>query len=374
MAAGELTAVPEPHDSSADPAPERRSEVRAGELAEASELEKSTLSKVALANEELSNRADQHMAVPVAILVEQRDRAIAELERVRHEADRRQAEFTQEQDAFIAFLMVEHEQKVAEVTKQLRATYDRLKRLGALSEAAPSAFGQGSSPPPSSGHDVRGRLDDAETRLILLNEQLREAYREVDEARAETQRIADERDDARKGLDDLRAEIHEHMLTVHYETADLHRQLDDAYRALENARDEARDDMHRLTEQLDAARRELDERREEVRRLRERARAQPGMDMRQSRPPPPPGSYDLETARDENHGLRKQLIDAKREISRVSRELQVVRRPLALPGTPPPSEPGPFRKSTWPGGVAAQKPTAAVELGVVRKRPRNRDR
>lgn len=301
------------------------------------EINRRAATRIAQANGELQSKAADLMALPIAMLAEQRDRAIAELEYSRAEAERQRNGLLEEQDAFITFLMAEHEAKVAELTDQLKAASSQVKRLGALQPASSAgaevkeAKAERANVPRPTTPNVERQLADAEQRLAALQEQLQEAYREVDEVRAETNKMVEERDEAVEAAERLRAEYHDQLQSAREEIYELQRQNDEAGRRLEDARDEARDEMYRVAEQLDTARRELDERRAEVRRLRERLGEGKGEAQRYSQPPPPPGSYELELARDEGKSLRKQLIDTKRELSRLARELEVARGGQSAP-------------------------------------------
>jgi uncharacterized coiled-coil DUF342 family protein len=145
-------------------------------------------------------------------------------------------------------------------------------------------------------------------------------------------------------VDDVRLVLQQEVDTARDEAFAIQTKLDEGNRLLEDARDQARDEAFRFTEELDELRREHDERLAEVRRLRERL-AQLTDGARASLPPPPAAAAELDASRTDNQLLRKQLIDAKRELSRVSRELELsqmrrVPRPTPVPGrgTPVPGQ------------------------------------
>jgi chromosome segregation ATPase len=152
-----------------------------------------------------------------------------------------------------------------------------------------------------------------------LKQLLEAAQAEVEDTRADAVRLQEERDDAIRATDDLRLELVGDVETARDETFELQTQLDETHRQLEDVRDEARDEAYRASEEKSELQRELDERTDEVRRLRARL-ANLTTEIRPSQPPPPAALKQLEAARAENQTLRKQLIDAKRELSRASRE------------------------------------------------------
>jgi uncharacterized coiled-coil DUF342 family protein len=106
------------------------------------------------------------------------------------------------------------------------------------------------------------------------------------------------------------------------DVVELKWQLGEAHRKLEDAHDEAREEAYRLTEELDEARRDLDERLEELRRLRARlAEADEELHTR----PLPSVAKQLEIVRGEVRGLRRNLIEARREQSRLAHQLDLCR-------------------------------------------------
>jgi chromosome segregation ATPase len=297
------------------------------------------------------------MALPVALLAEQRNRVLAELERVQHELQQQRTVLLEEHDAFIAFLMTEHETKLGDLSRELDSANERVARKEALL-GAPVAR----STEPAVESNLAARTQEIEERVLVLQEQLQDAFREVDEARAESARLQEERDESIRAIDDVQTEMADRIDAARDEAFELERQRDEADRRVQDIVDEARDEMFRLTEELDTAKREIDERRAEVRRLRERIDEMTG-DVRHSRPPPPPGSAELDLARNEITSLRKQLIEAKRELSRVRRELDAGRTaPPGRPRLPSPassrSGSAPPRKSTLTGVPAVSNEAA----------------
>ena len=324
-----------------------------GRALDAQEIERRAAAQIASANREVRAKTDQMLSLPIVMLTEQRDQALRALEAARAEGERQRAALTEEQDNFIAYLMEEQEAKVLELERELSVANERLTRQEALLPGGPPPSANmrptPTEPIPAFSGDVKQRLDDAETRVLMLQEQLQEAYRDVDEARGETVRMQEERDEAIRGTDEVRADIADQIQAVRDEAFGLQRQLDEANRRVEDARDEVRDEMYRLNEQLDTARRELDERREEVRRLRDRIAEEQSEAPRFSQPPPAPGRYDLEVARAEAKNLRKQLIDSKRDLVRITRELEMQR---ANQGRGRPSSPEALRASGPPSNTA----------------------
>jgi chromosome segregation ATPase len=271
------------------------------------ETENAAEQAIKAANEEFRVQTDELLALPISILVQQRDAALRALGQAREQVRKERGALVAEQDNFITFLMEEQEKKVRPLQKELEEAKAQLERQTVLSLRADS-----SEPPPS------------EAAVRLLEERLRTAQEEIEEARADACRLQEERDEALRSIDDARATMIAEVQAALDQAFDLQSQLDNVNRELEDARDQARDEAYRFTEELDAARRELDDRNAEVRRLRERL-TQLTSEARHSRPPPRPASTDLEDARAEAQTLRKQLIDAKRDLSRVSRELELAR-------------------------------------------------
>src|SRR5690606_9208939 len=97
------------------------------------------------ANLELEARAANHFAVPLVVLVEQRERALAKLAEALDAAAEERALLVEEHDRFVAYLMEEQDKKVDALEKQLQQLRESLKRQAALgtangaSAAAPSS-------------------------------------------------------------------------------------------------------------------------------------------------------------------------------------------------------------------------------------------
>ena len=267
------------------------------------------------ANAELIERTRDGLDLAIAVLVEQRDLALRRAEELHGEARRQREALIAEQDQFIAFLMADHEKKIAALQEELKSARERLERQGALERAELEATSEAQE----------------------LKRLLESAYAEIDETRADAARLQGEVDDAIRLRDEVRLEMYAQVEAARDEAFALQSQLDSTNRLLEDARDQARDEAFRAIEELDELRRELDGKSAEVRRLRERLAELEG--VRNSQPPPPAASLELERARSEIQNLRKQLIETKREQSRISRELELAQvRRVSRPDLVPPSE------------------------------------
>ena len=276
------------------------------------------------ANERLLAQTADRLKLPIAVVVEQRDTALSENEALRLHASQERAAMMAEQDQFITFLMTDHEVKLLKLSDELKSARATLERQRALGGS--SGDGPGQDPDPSESALELGRLKDM----------LEAAYAEADETRADAARLQGDLDDAVRSMDDVRLALRQEVDTARDEAFAIQSQLDEANRLLEDARDQARDEAFRYTEELDELRRDRDERLAEVRRLRERL-AQLTDAPRPSMPPPPAVTAELDVARTDNQLLRKQLIDAKRELSRMARELELsqvkrIPRPTPVPG------------------------------------------
>ncbi len=264
------------------------------------------------ANGELTAKTAHLLELPLKLLVEQRDRALREVEKIRETSEREQRAGVAEQDAFIAFLMDDHEKKLEELRTKIAAARERVVRMEALSPVVPEA------PPAEGGAPDSAASRDTEARIQSLQRQLEDSYAEVDETRAEACRLQEELDDAIRSADDQRLEVYRDVEKARDESFELQLKLDETKRELDDARDDAREAQFRSSEELDSARRELDDRRDEVRRLRDRLGEIDG----HSRPAPPPVNVELDGARSEIQRLRRQLVEAKRELSFTTRELE----------------------------------------------------
>jgi DNA repair exonuclease SbcCD ATPase subunit len=268
------------------------------------------------------------------------------LEEANHSLETQRATLQAEQDTFIAFLMEDHQKGLVALEQQLSQAKQSLERQAVLSPviAAPA--------PSSDDSELRRSLTQAEEHIATLREQLENAYREVDESRSDGWRLQEERDEAIRNTDDIRNELLAEVDGSRDEIAKLEQSLDEANRALEDARDEAREETSRILEELESARNECDERRAEVTRLRERLEGGQS-DYRASVPPPPPQNDELELARAEAKVVRKQLIDTKRELSRLSRELELAR-----------AQRGPLHRVTPTGGFRPNTRTGTTQPGL----------
>lgn len=265
-------------------------------------------------NQQLMDRTSSLLELPLVVLTEQRDHALRYLASAEQRADAARQQLVQEQDKFISFLMGEHEAKLSE----LRAECERLQHDVDTARSAAAAVQQ--EPSPATGAP-------STSEIVALRQTLEAANNEVEETRAEALRLQEERDEAIRANDDLRVELMTELETARDETFQIETRLDEVNRLLEDARDQARDEAERFNEELAEVRGQLDERNEEVRRLRARL-ASHVTESNFSRPPPPLVNEELERAREESRQLRQQYIDTKRQLSRVTHELE------ALKGSP----------------------------------------
>jgi hypothetical protein len=302
----------------------------------------SARASIRAANQALLDKTADRFELPISVLIEQRDQALQQNEELRHHARGERAALIAEQDQFITFLMTDHEAKLVKLAEELKSAREALARQRNLE-----------SPSTSAVEGAPAELTDVKLEVFRLKDLLEAAYAEADETRADAARLQAELDDAVRAADDIRLEVRLEVDAARDDAFRIQSQLDETNRLLEDARDQLRDEGYRFTEELDDARRELDDRVAEVRRLRGRLTE---LDETRHSLPPPPAMLD--TVRSENQLLRKQLIDAKRELSRVSRELELSNtrryaRPTPAPGrssdalesvrrpTPNPTEPKP---------------------------------
>jgi hypothetical protein len=150
---------------------------------------------VRAANVEFEDRVGDRIELPLAVLINQRDRALRDLA----EAHAYTEQALQEQAA-------EHDQDLAEAERAL-------------------------------------------TELRL----------EVEENRAAAVRLQGERDEAIRSIDAVRAELASEIDNAREEVVELQARFDASERALSDARDQARDEVAGLNEQLAELRRRLDE-------------------------------------------------------------------------------------------------------------------
>jgi uncharacterized coiled-coil DUF342 family protein len=263
-------------------------------------------------NQELIDRAREMLKLPIVVLTEQRDNALRRLAGAERRSEARRLQLVAEQDKFISFLMSEQEQKVAELEHALQSTHQEALQKQSLARSIVSA-----GPLPSAAG--------ADTQLVeqieALQQALDAATAEVEETRVDASRLQEERDEAIRAIDDAHIELMSEVESARDDCFQLETRLDEAQRLLEDARDQARDEADRFNEELSEARRELDERNEEVRRLRARVASHVTETMT-SRPPPPPADKELERARSEAQRLRQQVIATKRDLARVTHELE----------------------------------------------------
>jgi hypothetical protein len=269
-------------------------------------------SAIQAANDELQRRVGSAFDLPLTVLVEQRNRALREAEGARREAQTQRRAANEEQDRFIAFLMADYERQLAELQRELDRAREGLERRRLL-------------------EPVFNPASDWEAQVTSLQEQLQSAYSEVDDCRADAARLQEERDEAIRETNDVRFECQKQVEAASDEAVQLQWQLDEAQRRLEDAGDQARDDAYALSEQIDEARRELDERNAEVRALHARLST---LDEEIQTRPPPAAALELENARKETQLLRKGLIEAKRESSRLKNELESLRARAGLTQAP----------------------------------------
>jgi hypothetical protein len=343
-------------------------------------LEPSAQLAIAEANQRLAARTAAHMNTVIAVVLEQRDQALAQLTVLSQERETERAVAATEHDRFVAYLVQEHTAKQSELERQLKATREAAERQRLMPApvipvpvlpvaGAPTHDAQHLGAPGNPGPQV----DAAHSREQIndLRRLLEGAYAELDALRALVPRLEEERDAALRDADDTRVQLYGDIETARDEAIALQTQLDDAYRQLEETRDQARDEAHGWSERLSETERELDERRGEVMRLRERMTAMT-MEVQHSRPPPPPTADELTRSREEAQQLRKDLIDTKRQLSRVTREfaLSKIQRPGArapqvgnahpnagmLGKTPVPAAPGLL--------AAAARPRMATPVGL----------
>jgi DNA repair exonuclease SbcCD ATPase subunit len=263
------------------------------------------------------------MHTVIAVVLEQRDLALARLATLSHERDLERAQSAAEHDRFVTDLLQEHSAKQVELERQLKAmrsAAERQRALGTAPVIAPSF------PVVITGAEPANNAESVQLREQLgdLRRLLEAAYVEVDDLKAVVPRLEDERDTAIRDADDTRVQLYGEIEAARDEGSVLQLQLDEAQRQMDEQRDLARDESHGWSERLSETERELDERRAEVSRLRERMDAMV-TEVKFSRPPPPATSDELTRAREEAQQLRKEVIDTKRQLSRVTRELAITK-------------------------------------------------
>ena len=257
-------------------------------------------------------RTGDLMELSISVLSEQRDKALKLLATANEGFEEERAQLASEQDKFITFLMSDHEQKFAEVQRALEVAQQELTRQRALTPPEPVLHG-------TDPHHASGALVD---QVNALKQALESASAEVEETRQDATRLQEERDEAIRAIDDARVELMTEVEAARDECFQMETRLDDANRLLEDARDQVRDEAYRFNEELSELRREMDEKNEEIRRLRARLVSHVA-ETKASLPPPPPAGQELERARREAQSLRQQVIETKRELARVTRELDL---------------------------------------------------
>jgi uncharacterized coiled-coil DUF342 family protein len=272
------------------------------------------------ANQELQRRTGNALDLPLTVLVEQRNEALRAAQGAREQTSHLRRAMVEEQDLFIAFLMADYESQLADLERELSRAREGLERRRVLDPLASSASVLESE-----------RENSAQAQIVALQERLQAAYAEVDDSRADGARLQEERDEAIREISDVRFECQRQIEQARDEASQLQWQLDEAQRRFDDAGDKARDEAYALSEQIDEARRELDERNAEVRSLRGRLAT---LDEEIQTRPPPAAALELENARKEAQLLRKSLIEAKRETSRLKNELDSARARAGLLGPP----------------------------------------
>jgi chromosome segregation ATPase len=263
------------------------------------------------ANREFAAQATSTLEALLSVLFDQRNRAIRKAHALREEMRRTRERMTEEQDRFIAFLVSDYEQQVAARDQRLESIQRELERRRPVLELVADEVSPESSP----------TLDLPE-QIIALQENLRAAQGEADALRSDLKQVREERDEAIRETNEVRQEYTARLERAQDEAVQLSWQLDEAKRQLHETRDEMRDEAHRLAKLLAEAKSELDERNRELRGLRARLME---LDHEVHSRPPPSAAVELENARNEVQLVRKQLIEAKREQSRLTQELQILR-------------------------------------------------
>ncbi len=285
---------------------------------ESADADARALEAIRAKNREFQQKTEGQLALAVALLTEQRDQALRQLEhqitRVRLERE----SLIAEQDAFIVSLTEDHQRDLAKLEQQLAQARTALDRQAVLSAPPSSSLREPSS--------TDARLLEAAERIDQLASQLENAFRELDETLKENVRLQGERDDAVQATEELRIDLTHALDLARDEITRLELEAAETNRLLDDTRDRAREDQCRVLEELEAAKRELDERHEELRQLRDGGAEGKPPSTRIGLPLPTQAS-ELERARGEAKIARKQLVEAKREVSRLTRELELARSP-----------------------------------------------
>lgn len=274
--------------------------------------------EIRAANQALERRVGSKLDLPITLLVEQRNQAFRLAQAAWKQAEARLEAMTDEQDRFIAFLMSDYERQLETLEQRLRKAEEALDRERKL---VPGTLRLASSLV-GTDQQLRAELQRAEERIIELQEALQEAYREVDGSRNDLARLEQERDEAISEVSDLRLDAQRRVEAALDEVARLSWQLDEARHRLEEARDDVRTQAARHSEELTEVQRELAERNDQVERLQTYVAE---LDHEVHSRPPSSAANELEQARHEISELRRQLIQAKREQSRLGSELEAIR-------------------------------------------------
>jgi hypothetical protein len=278
---------------------------------ESADAETRTIAAIRSKNREFQEKTDAQVALPIPLLTEQRDQALRQLEHLTTRARLERESLIAEQDAFIVSLTEDHQRDLAKLEQKLGQARTALDRQAVLSGPPSSSLREPSS--------TDARLLEAAERIDQLAAQLETAYREIDENLRENVRLQGERDDAARAVDELRIHLTQELDLARDEIIRLELEAEETNRLLDDTRDRAREEQCRVLEELETARRELDERREEVRQWLDRAEEK----APSTRLPLPTQAGELERARGEAKIARKQLVEAKREAARLSRELEL---------------------------------------------------
>lgn len=270
---------------------------------------------VRAANLEFLDRVNDGLSLPISVLIQQRDAALAELAAMQQRVEAELQRSAVEHETFVSYLMEEQLAAMRGLRQQLKNAQEDLTRTKAL---APRPVALASAPEGGEDGESQG-LASALAQIETLRTELEAAFAEVDEARSAAAVLQDERDAAIREADDVRLELQAEIAAARDETFEVQTRLDAALRSLDDAHDEGRDEALRLNEELDEVKRALDERNAEVLRLRRRL-GEGTANAPHSLPPPSTASTELEATRREVKWLRQQLIDAKRQASKVAAE------------------------------------------------------
>jgi hypothetical protein len=176
------------------------------------------------ANVDFEDRVGDRLELPLAVLVNQRDRALRELFDAHEQNEQRVNELVSDHDRFVAFLMQQHAERLAGLEQAL-----------ATERAAD-----------------RARSEEV---VAELRSALEALLKELEDTRTDAVKLQGERDDAIRATDEVRAELQAETDAAREENIELQARLDEAERALTDARDRARDEIEGLQEQIAELRR-----------------------------------------------------------------------------------------------------------------------